>query len=109
MVDVPVVQFVLVGLVQFLDKVVDMPVGVQLSGFAESCSKLRSLRSCSSSTSLVHVPVVLQRLVPMVRTVQLVGHEVWAAHDSDDELWVFFRSLYTGTGAEAVSNGTRPP
>ena len=53
-----------------------MPVGVQLSLFAESCSKLRSFRICNSSTSLVHVPVVVQRLVPMGQTVQLVGHEV---------------------------------
>ena len=56
-VDVLVMQFVLEGF-QFLDKVVDMRVGVQLPGFAESCSKLRSFRRCSSSTSLVHVPVV---------------------------------------------------
>ena len=41
-----------------------MPVGMQLSGFAESCSKLWGFRSCSSSTSSAHVPVVLQRLVP---------------------------------------------
>ena len=69
--------------VQFLDKVVDMPVGMQLSGFAEPCSKLWSFRSCSSSTSLVHVPVVMQRLVPMFQTVQL-GLEAWAAHYFDD-------------------------
>ena len=96
MVDVPVVQFVLEGF-HFLNKVVDMLVGVQLRGVAESCGKLRSFRSCSSSTSLVHVPVVMQRLVPMVQTVQL-GLEAWAAHYCDDELLFFLRALYRGTG-----------
>ena len=38
--------------------------------------------------SLVHVPAVMQRLVPMVQTVQL-GLEARAAHFLDDELWVF--------------------
>ena len=40
--------------------------------FSVGVQKLRRLRSCSSSTSLVHVPVVMQRLVPMVQTVLLV-------------------------------------
>ena len=102
-VDVPVVQFVL-EFVQFLDKVVDMPIGVRLPWFAESCTKLRSFRSCSSSTSLVHVPVVMLRLVPMVQTVQL-GIEAWAAHYCDDELWGPAHRARPGV----VSTGTRPP
>ena len=52
--------------------------------------------------SLVHVPAVMQRLVPMVQTVQL-GVEAWAAHFLDDELWVFFRVPW------GVSTGTRSP
>ena len=64
----------------------DMPVLCVSS----QCSKLWSFRSCSSSTSLVHVRVVMQRLVPMVQTVLLDGHEVWAAHYFDDELCFFF-------------------
>ena len=38
--------------------------------------------------SLVHVLAVMQRLVPMVQTVQL-GLEAWVAHLLDDELWIF--------------------
>ena len=58
--------------------------------------------------SLVHVPVVMQRLVPMVQTVQ-VGLEARAAHLLDDEFWVFFWALHTGAGLGVVSTGTRPP
>ena len=74
-------------------------VGVQI---------LRRLHSYSSSTSLVHVPAVMQRLVPMVQTVQL-GLEAWAAHFLDDVLWVFFTALHTGAGPGVVSTGTWPP
>ena len=56
--------------------------------YAAGVQKLRGLRSYSSSTTLVHVPVVMQRLVPTVQTVQL-GLEAWAAHYLDDELWFF--------------------
>ena len=50
-VDVPVVQVVDVRVVQFLDKVVEMPVGVQRQVFVVTVQKkLRWFRSCSSST-----------------------------------------------------------
>ena len=77
-----------------LDKAVDMPL---------------VCRNCGGSAVAVHRQVwftcLIQRLVPMVQTVQLG----LAAHFLDDELWVFFRALYTGTGPGVVSTGTRPP
>ena len=45
--------------------------------------------------------------IEILQTVQL-GLEAWAAHFLDDELWVFFRALYTGAGPGVVSTGTRP-
>ena len=114
--------------VQFLE-VIDTPVVLVTTGacvgpdsaeFVEILhfwTRLLVCRWCAETSeapqlqfidSLVHVPVVMQRLVPMVQTVQL-GLEVWAAHFIDDELWVFFRALHTSAGPGVVSTGTRPP
>ena len=77
-----------------IDMVVDVPVvAVRARGFLGLLSRAANCGAsavAASSTSLVHVPVVMQRQVPMVQTVQLDGPEVWAAHYFDDELWVFF-------------------
>ena len=93
--------------VQFLDMAVDMPVGMQLSGFAESCSKTVELPQLPGKFG--SRATCLQRLVPMVQTSRLDGHDVWATHYLDDELRVFSRALYTFTRPGAVSTGTRPP
>ena len=102
-VEVPQVQSV-----QFLE-VVDTPVVLVTTGacvgpdsaeFVEILQFWTRLLVCrwraetvevcshSSSTSLVHVPAVMQRLVPMVQAVELVLRR--AAHFLDDELCSFF-------------------
>ena len=78
-----------------------MPVGVQLPGFAESCSKLQlndKFRSCACRYSATGATV---------QTVQL-GLEAWAAHHCDDELWVFLRPCTQVQGEEVCPQGHGP-
>ena len=79
----------------------------QCCWYAVGVQKLWRLRSYSSPTSLVHVPVVIQRLVPMVQTAQF-GLEAWTLI-----FWTmssgYFLGPCTGTGQGVVSTGTRPP
>ena len=55
----------------------------------QGCWHAVGVQKHSSSTRLAHVPVVVQRLVPM-ETVQLDGLEAWVAHYFDDELSLVF-------------------
>ena len=102
--------------VQFLE-VIDTPVvpvttgacvGPDSAEFVEILqfsTMLLVCRWCAETVEVVHVPAVMQRLVPVVQ----LGPEPRAAHFLDDELWVFFGGLHTGAGLGVVSTGTRPP
>ena len=63
-----------------------MPVGVQLSGFAESCSKLWSFRSVQLIDKFGS-RASFYAATGADGPDSAVGPEVWAAHYFDDELW----------------------
>ena len=85
-----------------------MPVGMRLSGFAESCRNCGDFRSCSSSTKFGSRASCFA-VTGADGPVQLDGLEVWAAHYFDDGLWVFFRALHTGAGPVHRCQNPPPP
>ena len=69
---------------------VPMRTGVRDTQLAEQLVEVPTIVSWSLLKFIME-HVVVQRLVPMVQKVQLVGHQVWAAHYFDDELfWGLF-------------------
>ena len=114
-VDVPVVQLQQVPqalmvqtvqnmrfLWQFLVKVLTCPFVQRQSSWSETVQKIRSFLQFLDK--VVDVPVVVDGSC-LVLSVQ----ELWSSCCADKLRWGFLRALYTGTGPEAVSTGTRLP